>query len=430
MKFSIDRFRLVRGLNLATVCTTSLLAVWNCHANWPSWRGPDNNGSTTSGSYPVKWDADHVSWKASLPGKGCSTPIVWNERIYLTAPVEGQDAVLAFDWSGKLLWQTTLGPESKGKHRNGSGSNPSPITDGKGIFVYFKSGNFAALELDGKIRWKENLVDRFGEANLFWDHGTSPVLTDHHVVMARMHGGESWLAGFDKRTGELRWRVPRDYPVPTEVDHGYNTPIVFEHEGKQALLVWCSARLTAHDAADGKTLWSCGDFNPRSTAFWPAVASPVIAGDMVIVCFGRADKGQPRLHGIKLGGSGDVTATHRLWKREDAGSFVPTPAEYKGRVYVVGDRGQVECIHPVTGKSDWTGEFPRARFSFYASPTLADGKLYASREDGTVFVANVEGTFEVLAENQMGERVIASPVPIGNRLLIRGEKHLFCVALD
>ncbi|MDA1276346.1 MAG: PQQ-binding-like beta-propeller repeat protein [Verrucomicrobia bacterium] len=403
---------------------------WNCHANWPSWRGPDNNGSTTAGSYPVKWDADHVLWKTSLPGKGCSTPIVWNERIYLTAPVDGQDAVLAFDWSGKLLWQSTLGPESKGKHQNGSGSNPSPVTDGNGIFVYFKSGHFAAVEFDGKIRWKENLVDRFGEADLFWDHGTSPVLTKEHVIMARMHGGESWLAAFDKISGELRWRVARDYEVPTEVDHGYNTPVVFDRDGTQALLVWCSARLTAHDAANGKTLWSCGDFNPRSTAFWPAVASPVIAGDMAIVCFGRADKGQPRLHGVKLGGSGEVTATHRLWKREDTGSFVPTPAEYKGRIYVVGDRGQVECIDPVTGKSDWSGEFPRARFSFYASPTLADGKLYAAREDGTVFVAKVDNGFEVLAENQMGERVIASPVPIANRLLIRGEKHLFCVALD
>lgn len=396
-------------------------------ANWPSWRGPNDSGSTTSGTYPVTLDENNILWKTKLPGKGCSTPIIWDQHIYLTAPVGGNDALLALDWSGKTLWQTTFGPENKGKHRNGSGSNPSAVTDGKGLFVYFKSGNFAAVEFDGRIRWKSNLVDRFGEADLFWDHGTSPVLTEQHVVMARMHGGESWLAGFDKLTGELSWRVPRNYSVPTEVDHGYNSPLVIQHNGKQALLVWGAAQLTVHDATNGEILSSCGGFNPRSTAFWPTVATPVVAGDTAVVCYGRADKGQPRLHGIKLGGTGDTTDTHRLWKRDDTGSFVPSLAEYKGRVYVVGDRGQVECIDPGTGQTIWADAFPRHRSSFYSSPTIADGKLYAAREDGTVFVASVEGKFELLSENSMDERVIASPVPVSDRLFIRGEQHLFCM---
>src|SRR5512133_2230049 len=109
-------------------------------ASWPQWRGPDGNGSTPTGKLPTQWDASHLRWKAPLPGKGSSTPIVWNERIYVTAPIDGQDALLAFDWSGKQLWQTRLGGENAGRHRNGSGSNPSPITDGTGVFVMFKSG--------------------------------------------------------------------------------------------------------------------------------------------------------------------------------------------------------------------------------------------------------------------------------------------------
>jgi len=141
------------------------MEIAEAQANWPRWRGPQDNGSTESGTYPVKWEK--VLWKAPLPGRGCSTPVVWDQRIYLTAPVNGLDAVLAFDWSGKPLWQTTLGPEQGGKHRNGSGSNASPVTDGKGVFVYFKSGSLAALEFDGQVRWQTNLVERFGRDTLF-----------------------------------------------------------------------------------------------------------------------------------------------------------------------------------------------------------------------------------------------------------------------
>src|SRR6516162_450874 len=178
---------------------------------WPSWRGPHDNGSNETGSYPVQWDSSsHVLWKSPLPGKGCSTPIIWNRQIYLTAPVEGQDAILAFDWTGKPLWQRTLGAERSGKNRNGSGCNPSPVTDGNGIFVSFKSGHLAALEFDGGVRWKIGLAERYGRDTLYWDYGTSPVLTEKDVVVALMHHGESYLAAFDKVGGDLHWKVSRN----------------------------------------------------------------------------------------------------------------------------------------------------------------------------------------------------------------------------
>ena len=152
---------------------------------WPNWRGPNGNGSIDR-QVSRQMGRDHVLWKVALPGKGGSTPIVRDERIYLTAPAGGQDAVLAFDFSGRQLWQTKLGHESPPKHRTlGSSANASPVTDGKGLFVYFRSGNFAALEFDGTVRWKINLVERFGRDQLFWDQGTSPVVTEQHVVMVR-----------------------------------------------------------------------------------------------------------------------------------------------------------------------------------------------------------------------------------------------------
>ncbi|MBI5395387.1 MAG: PQQ-binding-like beta-propeller repeat protein [Verrucomicrobia bacterium] len=393
-------------------------------SNWPRWRGPRDNGSTEAGAYPVKWNATAgVLWKTPLPGKGCSTPIVWSQRIILTAPVDGQDAALAFDGSGKPLWRTVIGPERAGRHKNGSGCNPAPATDGVSVFAYFKSGNLAALSLDGKLRWKTNLQEKFGKDTLWWDIGTSPALTEKDVVIAVMHQGDSYLAAFDKLTGKLHWKVERNFTTALEGDHSYASPIVIRHAGSEAILVWGGEHLTAHDASDGRTLWTCGDFNPEGRRNWPAVSSPVVVGNMAIVPYGRGE----RLHGIKLGGSGDVTATHRIWKREDAGSFVPTPAEYKGRVFVLGDTGKVECIAPETGKTLWSGELPKHKSKFYASPTVADGKLYAAREDGVVFVACIEGKFELLAENNMTDRLIASPVPVASRLLLRGEQFLYCI---
>src|SRR5262249_44833068 len=196
------------------------------------------------------------------------------------APVDGKDAVLAFDWSGKLLWQTTLGPEQAGKHRNGSGSNASPAADGKAGFFFFKNGKLGGVQFGGKNHRETHLVKRFGPDTLYWDHGTSPVLSDKSVVMVRMHNGESWVAAFDKATGQMRWKVPRNYQTPTEGDHAYTTPIVLQQRGKESLLVWGAQHVTAYDVADGRLVWSCGGFNPEANAYWPAVASPVIAGDI------------------------------------------------------------------------------------------------------------------------------------------------------
>ena len=335
--------------------------------------------------------------------------------------------MLAFDWDGRLLWQTTLGADRPGKRGNSSGCNPSPATDGNNAFVYFKSGTLASVDFMGKVVWQTNLVSGFGPETLFWDQGTSPVLTRDSVVIARMSHGDSWLAAFDKATGRLRWKVPRNFETAVEGDNSYTTPVVWGKGGKETILVWGGEHLAAHSADQGRVLWLCGDFDPKQVDYWPTVASPLVVGDMAIVACGRADRGQPRLHGIKLGGEGDVTTNNRAWKREDAGTFVPTPVEYQGRVYLVRDHGEIECLDPNTGKTLWRDAFPKDKASYYSSPVIATGKLYAAREDGVVFVASIEGKFELLAENHLDEQVIASPVPVENRLFIRGDNHLFCI---
>lgn len=408
-------------LNAATVFG----AEFNRVTPWPRWRGPHDDGSVMEGRYASDWqDGKNIQWKAKLPGIGCSTPAVANERILVTCPDEGHNAVLAFDWQGREMWRTKLSIEHAGKHRNGSGSNPSPVTDGELIFAYFKSGELAALDFDGTISWKTNLQDRFAKDTLYWDVGTSPVLTEKAVVVSVMHSGESYLAAFEKQTGDLHWKVPRNYKTPVEGDHSYATPIVLDRDGKQTIIVWGAEHLTAHDSQDGRILWTCGGFNPEMNGNWVAVASAVTSSDLAIVPYGRGS----RVTAIKLDGSGDVTETHRVWTRENVSTFVPSPVVYKGQVIFVRDGGEVESLDVQTGKTVWSDQLPKHRMKYYASPLIANGLLYAPREDGVVFVADVRNGFKLLSENDMGERVIASPVAVGGRLLIRGEATLTCIS--
>lgn len=419
---------------LAWACTAAGLFAASSSpaaAQWASWRGPQANGSLATGSYPTAWTADRVAWKAPMPGKGSSTPIVSNGRIYLTTPADGQDAVMAFDLEGKPLWRTPLGEESLAKHRLGSSCNASPATDGQGIFVYFRSGRLAALELDGTVRWTNDLAKTYGQENLFWDQGSSPVVTDKHVILARLHQGESWIGGFDKNTGALVWQQPRNFKVPPENDNGYTTPLFFEHNGQDAFLVWGADHLTAHAAADGKLLWTCDGFNPSGTGYWPAISSPVIVGDLAIVPVGRDDRdGQGALHAIRISGDGDRSDERRVWKRDDVGVFVTSLAEYKGRVYLLRPRGNVVCLDPTTGDTVWSADLPRGRANYFSSPVIANGLLYAAREDGMVFVARVEDKFELLSENPLKEQIVASPALVDGRLLLRGDAHLYCIEAE
>ncbi len=405
------------------------LPLLAAQGDWPSWRGPTGQGSVAVGQFPERWTVESVAWKVELPGKGTSTPVVGGGRVYLTSPAEGQDAFLAFDLQGRKLWETRIGPLADPKHRSlASSCNASPVTDGQAIYAQFKSGHFAAVDLDGKILWKINLVERFGAEKIYWDSGISPVISGELVILSRIHDGESWVAGFDRKTGEVKWKTPRNFAAPAENNNGYSTPLLIEQAGKAVAIVWGSDRVTAHTVSDGQLVWSAGGFNPAGTEFWPAIASPVVHGDILIVPVGRDDRsGQANLYGVRLGGQGDVSQSHRIWERHDIGVFVAAPAVAEGRVYLLRHRGEVVCLDPATGKTLWTGVFPKTSAPYYASPVVANGILYAAREDGVVFAARVGQTFKILSENPMGERIVATPVPAADRLFLRGDKHLFCI---
>ena len=416
-------------MNPSHLCAVLALSVLTTLAidadDWPQWRGPDANSVAKAGAYPTKFSpTENVIWKVKLPGVGSSTPMVLGEQIFVTCGNEGRDGVLAYDWKGEVLWQKTLGTERPGKHKNGSGANSSPITDGKNIIVYFKSGTVASLTLDGKVNWQTNLQEKYGEDTLWWDLGTSPVFAGGNIVIAVMQEGASYVVALNPEDGTEAWKVDRTFPVQKESGQSYTTPYLTTIDGKEMLVIWGADRLTGHDPKDGRTIWSCGGFNPEDKAMWRVIASPGFSDGIAVVPYGRTKF----CAGVKLGGSGDITASARLWERSDLGADCPTPVAHEGRAYVLSDRGQINCIDLKTGKDIWVAAIPRASANFYSSPILAGDLLFCAREDGVVAVVKVNDTgMEVLAENAMGERLAAAPVPVRDRLLIRGVDHLYCL---
>lgn len=396
--------------------------------DWPQWRGPDGNSVAPDGNYPTTFsNTENVLWKAKLPGVGSSTPAVWGDQIFVTCGDGGQDAVLAYNWSGEPLWKKHLGAERPGKHKNGSGANPSPITDGKSLYVYYKSGTVASLTLDGELNWKINLQEMYGEDTLWWDLGTSPVFAGGKIVIAVMQEGESYVVALAPEDGSVVWKADRTFPVREETGQSYTTPYVTEIDGRETIVIWGADRLTGHDPGSGEIWWTCEGFNPGDEAMWRVIASPAVTRGIAVVPFGRTKF----TAGVKLGGSGNITAGARLWERDDLGADCPTPVGRDGKVFLLSDRGQINYLDAATGKDIWVDAIPRAAAKYFSSPILAGDLLYCAREDGVLSTVRVsESGMEVVSQNDMGERLAAAPVPVDGKLLVRGVDHLFCIGAE
>jgi outer membrane protein assembly factor BamB len=250
------------------------------------------------------------------------------------------------------------------------------------------------------------------------------VIVNGRVIVATVQSDDAYLVALDVDSGETAWKTERQYKVPEECDHSYSTPQVANVGGKNVIVTWGADHLTGHDADTGKLLWESGGFNPKNEANWRTIGSPTVADGIAVVPYGRG----LFLAGVKVDGSGDVTKSARLWENSERGQSadVPSPVIVDGKIYVLNDTGKISCLDLQTGKEMWTADLPKNRAKFYGSPVLAGNKFYAVREDGAMFVGEVsDDGFKLLAENDMGEHVIATPVPIRDGLLVRGEENLF-----
>lgn len=402
--------------------------------SWPQWRGASQNGVAAGQNYPQAWaEGEGIAWKAALPGNGGSTPVIHESTAYLTSGVDGKNMLLAFDTnSGDVKWEVALGSDRGGTHRKGSGSNPSPVIDGDAIFAYYRSGDLACLDFDGNVRWQTNLQKEFGEDTLWWDLGSSPTVTDAAVVVAVMQSGPSYLIALDKKSGKQIWKTDRMLGAPKEAAQSYATPLLVEVDGKPMIAVMGADHLTIHSASDGKELGKLGGFNPTSDEFFRSISSPVAQGNIIVCPYARGESLTAVRMDQLIAGKGDSAIA---WFRDDLGSDVPTPAALDGRVYVVGDKakGLVSCLDLETGKTIWEKQLPKSRIGYSSSPLVAGNHLYVTAENATTFVIGPLDRDEpdVVSVNELADSepfTVASPVPVGDALLLRSRHQLYRVA--
>ncbi len=407
-----------------------LLGTLGGFGQWAEWRGPHGSGWVAEGKLPKNFGGEGgYEWKVELPGRGCSTPIVHSGVLYVTAPVEDKDALLAYGLDGKEKWRQVFGKQKPGRgQRVGSGANSSPVTNGEVVVSYFKSGRVVGCSVEGKKLWEVGLHEKFGEDKLWWDQGTSPVLVDDSVVVAVMQTeGNSYLVSLDLKSGKVRWKTDRKYEVPKENGDSYTTPLVMEIEGVKTIVTFGADHVTGHDARSGKLLWTCGGLNPKGKAMWRVIASAVETKGVVVVPHGRGEW----FMGIRPGGEGNVTGKSILWRKKMLGTDSATPVAKDGKVYVLTDsgkkRGTLTCLKAFTGEVLWEGKLPKSPSKYYASPILVGDSLCCVREDGVVFCVQVsdQGMGEVV-ENKIGEGMIASPIFVNGKLILRGDQYLWC----
>ncbi len=391
---------------------------------WPNWRGPTANGVAVSGTYPTTWNREtNIRWRASLPGKGGSTPAVAGDHVFVTSEDGEKNAVVALDRSGKVLWTTHVGALRAARHAKASSCNPSPATNGRHVFVYFKSGDLACLDFQGQIVWQTNLQERFTKDTLWFDLGTSPILTNNLVIVACIQQGPSYLAAFSQDTGELVWKQDRLLTELEEACQSYATPVLGGTPEEPMLFVTGADHVTAHDVRDGREVWRVGDLNPEQDRLYRSIASSVLAGSQLLVPYARGST----LTAIRLGGQGNVTDSHVAWVRDDVEIDVPTPAVANDKVYLCSDKGHVSCLEVATGKTLWEQQLPKSRSTYSASPILAGHYLYLTREDGTTFVVDITKPGELVAENALGEDTVSTPVLVDGTILQRTAESLFCI---
>lgn len=419
----------------STFLFSSLLLVsqFLAYAEWSSWRGPNGNGSLVDGEIQTEFSAGGkgVAWKTPLTGRGCSTPVVAKGQLLLTAPVDGKDSILSYDLkTGVEKWRLVLGEETPGRgQRVGSGANSSVATDGEYAVAYFKSGRVVGAKVTGEKLWEINLQEKFGETTLWWDQGTSPVAAAGNFVVAVMQTeGESYLVSLSAKTGEVVWKTERNIETQKETGDSYTTPHVETVDGVETIMCFGANQLTGHDAKTGNLLWSCAGQNPKDEGMWRTIASSVYSDGIVVIPHARGEYSM----GVKVGGMGDITKSAVLWRKEISSPDSATPAALDGKIYQLVDRGKkrgtVLCLEAKTGKELWHAQLPKSPNTYYASPILVGNQLCFLREDGSVFIAEFsdEGLGKV-TEQKMGEALIASPIFEDGALVLRSDKHLWCI---
>lgn len=432
--------RLLSILAFAAMTAHPILAA----DNWPHWRGPNADGTAPTANPPTKWDGatgQNILWKAPLTGRGSATPVVWGNRIFVvsaektdrvateaelpqptldfkrntTAPKNYfRFLVTAFDReTGKPLWEKVAAEKvpHEGHHETHSYAAGSPTTDGERLYVSFGSFGIFCYDLAGNLLWTKE----FGRLNtrLGWGEAVTPVVHGDNLLLNWDQEGDSALICLNAKTGEPRWTAKRDEKST------WTTPLVTEFEGKTQVILNGTTRIRSHDLKTGDVIWSCSGMTVN------AIPSALRFGDSAIVVSGY--RGAAAVS-IPLSSRGDLTPDKANWTYKKATPYVPSPVPVGDRLYFTeANLNLLTVLDAKPGKPVLERERLPGVKQFYASPVYAGGRVYFTDRDGTTLVIKPGDALDVIATNKLGDPVDASPVPIGNRLYLRGEKFLYCI---
>ncbi|MCC6419613.1 MAG: PQQ-binding-like beta-propeller repeat protein [Gemmataceae bacterium] len=414
----------------------SLGAVGARAENWPQWRGPNSDGISRETNLPAEFGASkNLVWKLPLPGMGGATPIIWGEKIFLSSEDGEELVLLCLSTEGKQLWRTKLGASKKRFFRDeGNQASASPSTDGKHVYVFFGTGDFACCDFQGKVVWQFNAQERYGKFDIQHGMHVTPVLHGDRLYVSLLHAGGWWVIALDKATGREVWKAQRPTDGDFEGQHSYASPVVWSNGKEEYLVVHGCDYTTAHRLTDGSEVWRLGDLNLKSRYdnTLRFVASPAVTAELIIVptakhgpvvavksaAKGKVVTGSPFEQWRLPPGKGEV-----LSRTPD----VPCPLVRDGLVYLCRqwqrETGALICLEARTGKEVYYEKLHAARYR--ASPVYADGKIYLTARDGTITVVKAGPRFQVLAVNRLPDEITASPVVSNGRIYVRGFKALY-----
>ena len=423
-------------------------------SEWPQWRGPSSAGVSLESALPATWSAtENIAWKARLEGMGTSSPIVSGDIVFVTsqvgrssvaegdshpqlarddgelakreAPIGGRRAdadtrdgevwlvVEAFgraDGKRRWMWRERATGPVPAVHEKHNLATPTPVTDGQRVFAWFGNGQIVALDTNGRVLWSRHLGTEHAPFKTQWGHGSSPTLYQDLLLLLCDHLGHAYLLALDAGTGKDRWKADRGQG---RVSH--STPLVAAGPRGDELIVNSSDRLDAYDPRSGALLWYEG------TSRQTPIPSAVYHDGRIYLSRGYRNSDYMA---IRPGGRGDISTTHVEWRRPSGASYVPSVLYYDGLLYMTNDVGVVTCADARTGEPVWRH---RLGGVFFASPVAGDGKVYLTSETGEIFVLRAGREPNVLARNDLGERLIASPAISKGRIFLRSDGTLFAV---
>lgn len=401
--------------------------------NWPHWRGPSRDGISTEKGLPTTWSAtENVAWKLPLPAFSGSTPIVWNDTVFLNVATEratGQIELWAVDRNSKAVrWKRQLSGENRmGRKQNMS--SPSPVTDGKHVWVITGTGVLKGFDFAGKELWTRDLQKDYGKFGIQFGYASSPLLHGDALYLQVLHGlytdDPSYVLKIDKLTGKTVWRTERPTDAVHESPDSYTTPALLQYDGKTEIVTTGGDLVTGHDPVTGKELWRADVLNPNKNRNYRIISSPIVAGGLII-----APTRVNPLVALRPGGRGDISSTHVAWTFH-RGPDVPSPVSDGKYLYLVSEQGVVYCLELATGAVVYGPS--RIPNDFYSSsPVLADGRIYVTGETtGVTTVFRAGPTFEILASNTFDDPCapycLASIAVSQGQLFIRTDANLWVV---